>query len=71
MPVAWSASHGGPGLGVAIASEAVAILGGTITAQNRKRGGFEVRMVLPQKMAAGEERLRSRVTVNYGLAEDG
>ncbi len=56
--------NGGTGLGLAIASEAIAIHGGTITAQNRKGGGFEVRMMLPQKTAAGEERLCSSVTVN-------
>jgi len=56
--------NGGTGLGLAIASEAIAIHGGTITAQNRKGGGFEVRMVLPQKIAAGQERLCSSVTVN-------
>lgn len=56
--------NGGTGLGLAIASEAIAIHGGTITAQNRKGGGFEVRMVLPQKIAAGKEHLCSSITVN-------
>lgn len=44
---------GETGLGLAIASEAIAIHGGTITAQNHRGGGFKVRMVLPLKIAAG------------------
>jgi two-component system sensor histidine kinase CpxA len=39
--------HGGAGLGLAIASRAVRLHGGTITARNRPTGGLEVELRLP------------------------
>ena len=39
--------HGGAGLGLAIASRAVRLHGGTITARNRPSGGLEVEIRLP------------------------
>ena len=49
-------SHGGgAGLGLAIASEAVGLHDGMITAQNRKGGGLKVTITLPLRIPAHEE----------------
>jgi signal transduction histidine kinase/HAMP domain-containing protein len=44
----FSAKSGGTGLGLAIAKKIVEEHGGTITAENRRGGGFRVRFELPQ-----------------------
>ena len=44
---------GGHGLGLAIAASAIRRHGGRITALNRKEGGLEVRVVLPQTQHSG------------------
>lgn len=44
---------GGHGLGLAIAASAIRRHGGRIAAFNRKEGGLEVRVVLPQKQSSG------------------
>ncbi len=44
---------GGHGLGLAIAASAIRRHGGRVAAFNRKEGGLEVRVVLPQKPSSG------------------
>ena len=45
---------GGAGLGLAIATEAVRMHGGTITARNRREGGLQVTIVLPLRTPVAE-----------------
>jgi signal transduction histidine kinase/HAMP domain-containing protein len=47
----FSAKSGGTGLGLAIAKKIVEEHGGSITAENRRGGGFRVRFELPQAAA--------------------
>jgi two-component system sensor histidine kinase CpxA len=48
-------SSGGTGLGLSLASEAIRLHDGTITAQNRKSGGLQVTITLPMRILAREE----------------
>jgi two-component system, OmpR family, sensor histidine kinase CpxA len=48
-----ASSSGGIGLGLAIASEAVRLHHGTITARNRPSGGLQVTITLPWRMCCG------------------
>lgn len=55
-------SSGGAGLGLAIASEAAQLHGGSIAAQNRKSGGLQVTITLPLRSTASEEDLQQAVS---------
>ena len=50
-------SSGGTGLGLSIATEAVRLHEGTISAENRKGGGLQVRIILPLRLPVPEGEL--------------
>jgi signal transduction histidine kinase len=55
---ARESGSGETGLGLAIASAAVRLYDGTITAPNRQSGGLRVTITLPSRAPAREEDLR-------------